>query len=114
LSVQNLSIMGSLNVKDIECLSTIQGAGLDLFLHCVAAEQMYQLLERMGQFVQTLYIGDSCESRQDIVNINSDVIVERILAACPNLDNFHFYSRRAVIQDNRYDLPPSDFKNYKQ
>jgi len=75
---------------------------------------MYQLVERMGQLVKTLAIVDTHISRPDIVYIHSDVIVERILAACPNLEQFECRHNRAVAQDYRYNLPPAAFKNYKE
>jgi hypothetical protein len=116
LSVKNLFIVGSLNVTDIEYLSTVQGE-LKLTLNSVAAEQMYQLLDHMGQLVKTLAIEDTHRSRfdgLDIVNIHSDVIVERILAACPNLEHFECRHNQAMAQDDRYNLPPAAFKNYKE
>jgi hypothetical protein len=75
---------------------------------------MYQLLERIGQLVKTLVIGDMFQSRPTIGYIKSQIILERILAACPNLEHFEFSTSRAVVQDSRYDMPPSAFKNYRQ
>jgi hypothetical protein len=112
LSVKNIEVIGSLNVNDIEYLSSIQGE-LILSLDCVAAENMYQLLERIGPLVKTLYIGDRYKSRRGIVYVRSDIIVERLLAACPNLEHFEFNTTRSVVQDDGYVLQPSAFKNYQ-
>jgi hypothetical protein len=105
--------LGSLSVNDIENLSSIE-CDLELDLNCVAAEHMYQLLERIGQYVKTLAIAEFCQKRPGVVYIKSEIIVERILAACPNLERFQFNSKRPVVQDDKYDLPPSAFKNYRQ
>jgi hypothetical protein len=113
LSVRRLEIVGSLSPSDIENLSSIE-CNLELDLDCVAAEHMYQLLECIGQYVKTLIIGDMFQVRQSIEYIKSQIILERILAACPNLEHFEFNTCRAVVQDDRYDLPPSAFKNYKE
>jgi hypothetical protein len=112
LSVRRLDIIGFLNVNDIEYLSSIE-CELDLNLDCVAAEHMYQLLERIGQLVKTLTIGNIFDFRQDIMFIRTEIILERILAACPNLEHFELKTKRWVVLDDRYDLPPSAFKNYK-
>jgi hypothetical protein len=114
LSVRSLSIIGSLNVNDIERLGAIE-CQLELTFDSVAAEQMYQLLERMGQFVKTLSINnDSSYRRPDIVYVKTEIILERILAACPNLEQFKINNNRAVVLDDGFDLPPSAFKNYKE
>jgi hypothetical protein len=111
LSVRCLEIIGWLSPSDIEYLGLIE-CELKLEMHCVAAENMYQLLERMGQYVKTLIIGDIYSHSTDIVYIKSDICVERILASCPNLVNFEFNTSREVVLDVGYDLPPSAFKNY--
>jgi hypothetical protein len=116
LSVENLEISGSLDENDIEYLTCIKITH-NLFLNCVVAEQMYQLLERMGRFVKLLLIGDHkyrYRLRQDIVFIKNEIIVERILSACPNLEVFAFKTSQPVVKDELYNLPPSAFKNYKQ
>jgi hypothetical protein len=112
LSVRRLDIIGFLTVNDIEYLSSIE-CELDLNLDCVAAEHMYQLLERIGQLVKTLTIGNIFDFRQDIMFIRTEIILERILAACPNLEHFELKTKRWVVLDDRYNLPPSAFKNYK-
>jgi hypothetical protein len=109
--------MGLLNENDVEYLKSIKVKGeLYLEFDCIVTEQMYQLLEHsMGQFVKTLCISDfTYQSRQDNTFINDEIIVERILAACPNLETFRFNARRPVVQDDLYDLPPSAYKNYKE
>jgi len=114
LSVRSLEVNGSLSLSDIENLSSIE-CELKLNLDCVAADQMYQLLERIGQFVKVLDIGEMiCRIRSGIVYIKSEIILERILAACPNLESLGFNTRRMVVQDKKYNLPPSAFKNYKK
>jgi hypothetical protein len=113
LSVRRLEIIGSLSASDIENLSSIE-CELELDLDCVAAEHMYQLLERIGQFVKTLIIGNMFQVRPTVEYIKSQIILERILSACPNLEHFEFNTSRAVVQDSRYDMPPSAFKNYRR
>jgi hypothetical protein len=116
LSVTYLLIVGLLNVNDIEYLGSIDFK-LELGMDCVAAENMYQLLERIGHLVKTLTIGNMYEDRQNIGYTRSDeIIVERILTACPNLENFEFKTNRPVVQDGKYDLPPSSsyFKQYQK
>jgi hypothetical protein len=56
LSVSGLEIVGWLSPSDIDYLGSIE-CELKLDMDCVAAENMYQLLERMGQYVKTLIIG---------------------------------------------------------
>jgi hypothetical protein len=112
LSVKRLEIVGSLNVNDIEYLSSIDFE-LELYMDCVEAEYMYQLLERIGHLVKTLTIENRFYDREDIGYARKDIIVERILTACPNLENFEFKTNRLVVQDDKYDLPPSYFKNYQ-
>jgi hypothetical protein len=115
LTVRKLYINGSLNVNDIENLSSING-NLELDLDNVPADDMYQLLEHMGRNVKTLDIGDMFQVMQSIEYIKGQMIIlERILAACPNLENFVFHKNSpSVVQDDRYDLLPSAFKNYKE
>jgi hypothetical protein len=112
LSVKYLEIIGTLNVNDIERLSTIN-SNLKLSLDCVSAENMYLLLELIGQLVKILFIEDMHKERRGVVYVKSDIILERILTACPNLEHFEFNTNRTVVQDDRYDLPPSAFKNYR-
>jgi hypothetical protein len=112
LSVQRLSIIGWLNPSDIDNLSSIESE-LNLELNCVGAEQIYQLLEHIGRLVKCLTIGDIFQVRKIIVYDNSDIILERILAACPNLERFQFLTSRSVIQDIRFNMPPAAFKNYQ-
>jgi hypothetical protein len=113
LSVRHLLLIGSLSASDIDKLSSIE-CELDLNLDSVAAEQMYQLLERIGLFVKTLSIDEMYQMRPGIGYNNSEIIsLERILAACPNLEYFLFGTSRMVVQDYRYNMPPSAFKNYK-
>jgi hypothetical protein len=111
LSVNKLHIIGSMGQNDIEKLSSIE-CNLTLRMDCVAVERMYQLLERIGRFVKTLTIGDMYKPR--IVYIESEIIVERLLVACPNLEHFDFNCNQPLVLDKRYDLPPSAFKNYQQ
>jgi hypothetical protein len=114
LSVRGLKIIGSLSPSDIENLSSIE-CELELTLDCVAAEQMYQLLDRIGQFVKILNIDESiCRVQRGIAYVKSDIILERVLAACPNLERLGFNTSRTVVQDKKYNLPPSAFKNYKK
>jgi hypothetical protein len=109
-----LEVNGSLSLSDIENHSSIE-CELKLNLDCVAAEQMYQLLERIGQFVKGLDIDETiCRRQRGIVYIKSEIILERILAACPNLESLGFNTRRMVVQDKKYNLPPSAFKKYKK
>jgi hypothetical protein len=103
LSVRKLFVRGSLTEHDIKCLSSIQGE-LQLEFYHVAPENMYQLVERMGQFVKSLEIGGI---------IYAAIIVERILTACPNLENFCIEICEEAVLDDKYDLPPLAFKNYK-
>jgi hypothetical protein len=112
LSVKRLEIVGSLNVKDIEYLSSINFE-LELYMDCVEAEYMYQLLERIGHFVKTLTIENKSDYRQNIGYARKEIIVERILTACPNLEHFEFKTDQFVVQDDKYDLQPSYFKNYQ-
>jgi len=91
----HLEIVGWLSPSDIDYLGSIE-CELKLDMDCVAAEHMYQLLERMGQFVKTLIIGNKYRDSYML----SDVCLERILAACPNLVNFEFNISRAVVQDS--------------
>lgn len=105
-------IIGSLNHNDIENLSTIN-CELDLYMDCVGADQMYQLLELIGHHVKSLDIQDIFMRRCANDYINTPIILERILAACPNLKKFYFESNQIIVQDNRYNLPPAAFKNYK-
>jgi hypothetical protein len=113
LSVMRLEIVGSLNVKDIEYLSSINFE-LELYMDCVEAEYMYQLLERIGHFVKTLTIENKSDYRQNIGYARKEIVVERILTACPNLVHFEFKTDQFVVQDDKYDLPPSYFKNFRQ
>lgn len=86
-------------------------------MDCVGAEEMYQLLEGgVGQYVKSLIIGDMYQVRKkEIVYDRSGIIIlERILAACPNLQQFEYLTSRAVVFDDRYYLPPAAFKNYRQ
>jgi hypothetical protein len=112
LSVKRLEIVGSLNVNDIEYLSSIDFE-LELYMDCVEAEYMYQLLERIGHVVKTLTIDNRFDYREDIGYARKEVIVERILTACPNLEHFEFKTDRKVVTDNKYDLLPSAYKNYQ-
>jgi hypothetical protein len=115
LHVGNLQIVGWLNESDMEKFDTIDFE-LQLKLDCVGAEQMYQLLERrLGRLVKSLLIGDkSPDVSEDVVCIHTEIILERILAACPNLEHFDFQSSRKTVLDSGYNLPPSAFKNYKE
>jgi len=113
LSVRRLIVIGALSVQDIEYLGSID-CEFELHLDSVAAENMYQLLERIGHCVKTLVIKDWCQFRIDNVYIPSDIILERVLAACPNLEQFEFNTSRSVVQDSRHDMPPSAFKNYRK
>jgi hypothetical protein len=109
LSVRHLELRGFGSPSDIENLSSIE-CELDLNMDCVAAEQMYQLTERIGRLVKSLTIGSiSAVKNED----HSEIILERILAACPNLEHFTFKICREVVLDDRYILEPSDFKNYQ-
>jgi hypothetical protein len=112
--VKHLEIIGSwLNENDIENLCSIKFK-LDLYLDSVAAELMYQLLASMGQHVKSLTIADASDWDPEVVYNKSDIILERILAACPNLENFEIQTRQKVVQDDKYYLPPSAFKNYQK
>jgi hypothetical protein len=110
VSVECLTIVGWLNPSDIQNLSSIECHELDLTLDSVGAEQMYQLLEHIGRLVKFLGIIEDNEYK---IKDKSDIILERILAACPNLEVFELESSRNVIQDNRYNMPPAAFKNYQ-
>jgi hypothetical protein len=113
LSVTRLEIVGSLNVNVIEYLSSINFE-LELCMDCVAAESMYQLLERIGHVVKTLTIENTFGFRRNTGYTGEDnIIVERILTACPNLEHFENKTDRFVVQDDKYDLSPPAFKNYK-
>lgn len=112
LSVGRLIIIGSLNQNDIENLSTIK-CEFDLYMDCVGADQMYQLLDLIGHHVKSLDIKDIFMRRCANDYINTPIILERILAACPNLKKFDFASCQTMVQDNKYNLPPAAFKNYK-
>jgi hypothetical protein len=112
LTVKRLEIVGSLNVNDIEYLSSIDFE-LELNMDCIPARNMYQLLERIGHFVKTLTIENKFDYRQNIGYARKEIIVEQILTACPNLEHFEFKTNRPVVQDDKYDLPPSCFKNYQ-
>jgi len=112
LSVKRLEIVGSLNVNDIEYLSSIDFE-LELYMDCVEAEYMYQLLQRIGHLVKTLTIENRFYDRGDIGYARKDIIVERILTACLNLEHFEFKTNRLVVQDDKYDLTPSYFKNFR-
>lgn len=113
LSVKHLEIIGSISQSDIVKLGTIE-CELNLTLDCVAAEQMYQLLERIGRLVKSLVIANMYKLRQGIVYIKTEMILERILSACPNLEHFEFATSRTVVPDDRYKLQPAAFKNYKK
>jgi hypothetical protein len=113
LSVKKLEIFGSLSVNDIEYLSSID-CDLDLYLNSVRAEHMYQLLERMGQHVKSLTIADASDCNPEVVYNKSDIILERILSACPDLEKFVYKTSRKVVQDENYNLPPSAFRNFKE
>jgi hypothetical protein len=115
LSVKYLEIIGPLNEKDMENLSSIQCEHLNL--QCISAQHMYNLveMESMGQFVKILRIGNRrAYYRLYFAYDDGSIILERILAACPNLENFQFNTERNVVRDRKYDLPPSAFKNYKE
>jgi hypothetical protein len=113
LLVTRLEIVGSLNVNDIEYLSSIDFE-LELNMDCVEAENMYQLLERIGHVVKTLAIKNEFGFRQNIGYTGEDnIIVERILTACPNLEHFEYKTDRFLVQDDKYDMSPPAFKNYK-
>lgn len=114
LAVRHLMVIGALNVEDIENLRSID-CEFELHLDSVAAEHVYQLLERIGHCVKTLGIKDWwCRLRIGIVYTLNDIILERVLAACPNLEHFEFDTSRSVVQDSRHDMPPSAFKNYRR
>ena len=110
--VTRLEIVGSLNVNDIEYLSSINFE-LELCMDCVDAEYMYQLLERIGHVVKTLAFKNEFGFRRNIGYTGEDIIVERILTACPNLEHFEYKTDRFVVTDDKYELLPSAFKNYK-
>jgi hypothetical protein len=113
LSVTRLEIVGSLNVNDMEYLSSINFE-LELCMDCVEAENMYQLLERIGHVVKTLAIKNKFSFRRNIGYTGEDnIIVERILTACPNLEHFEYETDRFLVQDDKYHLSPPAFKNYK-
>jgi hypothetical protein len=113
--VRNLELSGSGSLSNFENLSSIE-CELDLVMDCVAAEQIYLLTERIGRLVKSLTIG-----RIHIMEVNyvidgdnhCEIILERILAACPNLEHFTFQIGPVVVLDDRYTLEPSDFKNYQ-
>jgi hypothetical protein len=113
LAVKRLELIGSLNVNDIERLSTIN-CELELDLDCVGAENMYLLLELKGSLVKTLVIGNTNNERRDVDYVKSEIILERILSACPKLENFEYKTSRTVVQDDEYDMQPSAFKNYQR
>jgi hypothetical protein len=95
LSVRSLKIIGPLSPSDIENLSSIE-CELKLKLVC-NAEEMYQLFERIGHFVKVLDI-DEMKFRTCHHFSNSGIILERILAACPNLERLGFNTSRMVVQ----------------
>jgi hypothetical protein len=110
LRVICLGIEGSLDASDIAHLSSIN-FDVDLQLEKVPAEVMYQLLEsKLGGRV----------TRLDIIFLEdhktkcADVVLERVLAACPKLQHFMFFSRDPVVKDPKYDLPPYAFNNYAE
>jgi hypothetical protein len=111
LTVKKLEIIGLLSKKDISNLSTIE-CELELDMDCVASDQMYQLMERIGRFIKSLTIGNENKSRRDC--IKSEIILERILASCPNLEHFMLRTSRTVVQNPKYNLPFAAFKNYKR
>jgi hypothetical protein len=117
LSVRSLRIDGSLTDNDVENLSSIK-CELGLNLDSIAAEHMYQLLESgIGQHLKNLTIVDFVHfkgRRRGVEFDNTGIILERILAACPKLEHFVLDIIRPLVQDNKYDLPPSAFKNYKR
>jgi hypothetical protein len=114
--VRNLELIGGgMSPSNFENLSSIE-CELNLVMDSVAAEQIYLLTERIGRFVKSLTIG-----RIHIMEVNyvidgdnhCEIILERIFAACPNLEHFTFRIGPVVILDDRYTLEPSAFKNYQ-
>jgi hypothetical protein len=98
-----------LNENDIDNLSSIE-CKLELSMNYVATEQIYQLLERIGGLVKSLTIGEYFTGGV----YKWEISVERLLAACPNLERFRLDTREAVVQDDNYVLPLSAFKNYQR
>lgn len=113
LAVKRLEIIGSLNVNDIERLSTIN-CELELDLDCVGAENMYLFLELKGYLVKTLIIGNTYNKRRHVDYVQSEIILERILYACPKLENFEYKTSRTVVSDDEHDMQPAAFKNYQR
>lgn len=85
-----------------------------MFLH----KAMYKLLELgVGRFVKSLTIGDAYKSQRKFIYAKreADIILERILAACPNLECFEFKSKQMRLnQADLYKLTPAAFKNYQK
>jgi hypothetical protein len=110
--VRHLEIKGPLSVNDVENLSSIECV-LELGMSHVTVEQIYQLLESIGRCIKTLMI----KNMQTMIwapDVGIPIIVERILAACPNLQHFDLMTDGKVAQDDRYVLPTSAFKNYQK
>jgi hypothetical protein len=113
LAVKRLEIIGSLNVNDIERLSTIN-CELELDLDCVGAENMYLFLELKGYLVKTLIIGNTYNKRRYVDYVQSEINLERILSACFKLENFEYKTSRTVVSDDEHDMQPAAFKNYQR
>jgi hypothetical protein len=113
LCVRRLEILGSLRESDLEYLSSIEFE-LELTLDTVAVEQMYQLLESMGRFVKSLTIANGLYCSRKFLYVKRGINLERILAACPNLEKLEYKTNRKVVREDKYNLPPSAFKNLKE
>lgn len=111
--MKRLEIVGSLGARDIWHLGSIQ-CKLELEMYCVAAEKMYQLLERhIGRLVKSLLISDMYHWVEDVKFKRSEIILERILAACPNLEHFKLLTLlQEVVLHDKYQMQPAAFKNY--
>jgi len=108
LSVKRLEIVGSLGARDIQHLGSIQ-CKLELEMYCVSAEKMYQLLERhIGWLVKSLLISDMYHWVDNIKFKRSEINLERMLAACPNLEHFKLLTllQEVVLHDN-YHMQPA-------
>jgi hypothetical protein len=113
LCVKHLEILGALKESDLEYLSSIKFE-LELTLDTVLVGQMYQLLERMGRCVKSLTIANGLYCSQKFNYVKRKINLDRILAACPNLEKLEYKTNRRLVRDSKYDLPPSAFKNLKE
>jgi len=103
LTVDKLTIRGP--VRSIENLSTIPSGVKALVLVNFSSCHIYGLIEKLGPGISDLHIIN------DLSRDSGPLNLFRVLAACPNIEQFRIKHLGPFEKKGGYKLTPQHFKN---